>query len=130
MSVSVQSFSESHIDAIINQNDGSQNWRFTGFYGNSDTSRREKSWVLLKSLFSINSLLWVCAGDFNELMHSGEKEGGSMRPVRQMANFCEVINSCQLHDLGYIGLNFTWSRCLGNRGWVRERLDRALVSSD
>ena len=50
----------------------------------------------------------MCIGDFNELMHSGEKEGGSSRPVRQMANFCEVINSCQLHDLGYIGLNFTW----------------------
>nr|POE45091.1 hypothetical protein CFP56_25023 [Quercus suber] len=63
-------------------------------------------------------------------MHSGEKEGGSLRPVRQMANFCEVINSCQLRGLGYISQDFTWSRCLGNRGWVRERLDRALVSED
>ena len=72
----------------------------------------------------------MCIGDFNELMHSGEKEGGSMRPVPQMANFCEVINSCQLCDLGYIGLDFTWSRRLGNRGWVREHLDKALVSSD
>ena len=42
LSVLVQSFLESHINAIINQNDGSQNWRFMGFYGNSDTSRREK----------------------------------------------------------------------------------------
>ncbi|XP_023871998.2 uncharacterized protein LOC111984613 [Quercus suber] len=129
LSVSVQSYSESHIDAIVNQNDGSQKWRFTGFYGNPDTSRREESWVLLKRLSSNNSLPWVCAGDFNELMHSGEKEGGRSRPVQQMANFCEAINSCQLRDLGYIGQDFTWSRRLGNRGWVRERLDRALVSS-
>lgn len=41
----------------------------------------------------------VRTGGFNEIMHSGEKEGGSSRPMRHMANFCEVINSCQLHDL-------------------------------
>lgn len=64
----------------------------------------------------------VRTGGFNEIMHSGEKEGGSSRPMRQMANFCEVINSCQLHDLGYIGQDFTWSWRLRNRGWVRERL--------
>ena len=129
LNVSVQSFSKSHIDTIINQNDGSQSWRFTGFYGNPDTSKREESWLLLKSFSSINTLSWVCIRDFNELMHSREKEGGSSQPMCQMANFCETINSCQLRDLGYIGQDFTWSRCLGNRGWVRERLDRSLVST-
>lgn len=63
LSVSVQSCSDSHIDEIINQGTGSQNWRFTGFYGNPDTSKREESWFLLKSLSSINSLLLVCAGN-------------------------------------------------------------------
>ncbi|XP_075633645.1 uncharacterized protein LOC142606131 [Castanea sativa] len=31
--------------------------------------------------------------------------------------------------MGYIGADFTWSRRLGEQGWVREHLDRALVSS-
>lgn len=47
----------------------------------------------------------------------------------QRANFYEAKNSCQLRDLGYIGQDYTWSRHLGNRGWVRKRLDRALVST-
>ena len=47
-----------------------------------------------------------------------------------MENFCEVINSCNLRDLGYKGQDYTWSRRLGNRGWVRKRLDRALVSTN
>lgn len=70
-----------------------------GFYGNSDTRKREESWLLLKCFSSINNMSRVRTGGFNEIMHSGEKEGGSSRLMRQMANFCEVINSCQLHDL-------------------------------
>ena len=32
--------------------------------------------------------------------------------------------------MGYSGSNFTWSRRLGARGWIRERLDRAFVSTN
>ena len=65
-----------------------------------------------------SNLPWVCMGDFNEIMHAKEKEGGGVRPVRQMRAFCEAINKCQLRDLGYVGSDFTWSRRLGSRGWV------------
>ena len=47
-----------------------------------------------------------------------------------MRCFHETINRCKLRDMGYVGSNYTWSRRLGRRGWVRERLDRALVSAD
>lgn len=127
LKVDVQSYLDSHIDAIIDNGEIGQQWRLTGFYGNSETSKREDSWLLLKRLSTLNSLSWVCLGDFNELMNGGEKEGGNARLVRQMEIFCEVINSCNLRDLGYMGQDFTWSRRLGNKGWVRERLDRALV---
>nr|POE75953.1 hypothetical protein CFP56_23417 [Quercus suber] len=32
--------------------------------------------------------------------------------------------------MGYVGSDYTWSKRLGGLGWVRERLDRALVSTD
>nr|POE88547.1 hypothetical protein CFP56_48643 [Quercus suber] len=63
-------------------------------------------------------------------MYAGEKEGGGARPEGQMRRFREVINKSRLRDIGYIGSDYNWSRRLGSRGWVHERLDRALVSTN
>ncbi|XP_075665201.1 uncharacterized protein LOC142634832 [Castanea sativa] len=103
-------------------------WRFTGFYGHPETNKQMESWRLLEELSSRSSLPWVCMGDFNEIMHEREKDGGNTRPKWQMKNFCAAVNRSNLRDIGYTGSDFTWCRRLGNRGWVRERLDRALVS--
>ena len=80
--VEVQTFSERHIDAIISGGVSDKLWRFTGFYSNSKTSKREESWERLELLARGNSLPWICMGDFNELMHIGEKKGGGHRPTK------------------------------------------------
>ena len=41
--VEVQTFLERHIDAIISGGAGDKQWRFTGFYSNPETSKREES---------------------------------------------------------------------------------------
>ena len=87
LKVDVQSYSD--IDAIVDQGVIGKQWRITGFYGNPETSKRPDSWLLLKRLSTLNSLPWVCLGDFNELMDgrvkggwqcsSDETNGGSVR---------------------------------------------------
>lgn len=86
--------------------------------------------MLLEQLSGKMDLLWVIMGDFNEILHDGEKVGGNQRPTSQMKHFRDVINRCNLRDLGYVRSDFTWCRCLGSRGWIRERLDRAFVSTN
>ncbi|XP_030936513.1 uncharacterized protein LOC115961727 [Quercus lobata] len=93
-------------------------------------NKREESWRLLEELSTRSDLPWICIGDFNEIMHEREKEGGNIRPEWQMKNFREAVNQCNLRDIGYIGPNFTWCRRLGARGWIKERLDRALASTN
>lgn len=66
-------------------------------------------------------------GDFNELLHANEKEGGNDRPEGQMKLFRDTINSCELRDMGYSRSDFTWCLKMSARGWVRERLDTAFV---
>nr|XP_023895642.1 uncharacterized protein LOC112007519 [Quercus suber] len=128
--VDLLSYSPRHIDVVISEKQGMKKWRFTEFYGHPETSKRGESWLLLENLSRQCNLPWVCMGDFNEIMHAKEKIGGGVRPEGQMRYFCETINRCRLKDMGYVGSDYTWSRRLGCRGWVRERLDRALVSTN
>ena len=53
-------------------------------------------------------------GDFNEILHLGEKVGGTLRPEGHMRSFREAVNRCNLRDMGYVGSDFTWSRRLGD----------------
>ena len=73
--IDVQTSSPHHIDALINQN--GVVWRFTGFYGHPETSRRGESWELMRRLHALLSLPWFLIGDFNEILHCDEYWGSS-----------------------------------------------------
>ena len=112
-------------------NKGKENaWRFTGIYGAPETHLRMETWNLIRELKIQFSLPWLCGGDFNELLKSHEKHGGRLRPYGQMEKFREVLDECNLLDLGYVGNKFTWSKNLPNGGMVWERLDRAVSTTD
>ena len=79
MKVDVQTYSPLHIDVIITDKQSNKQWRFTGFYNHLKTNKREESWRLLEELSKRSDLPWICMGDFNEIMHGREKEGGNIR---------------------------------------------------
>ena len=74
--VGVKSFSKYHIDSVIKEEDGSE-WRFTGVYGESKSDMKDRTWEMLRTLKGLFNLPWLCSGDFNEILFSCEKEGGS-----------------------------------------------------
>ena len=86
--VSLKSFSKSHIDVLI-QNDslGEVEWRFTGFYGDPLRARRKRSWDLLKYMRREFNNPWICAGDFNEVLHATGQLGGNEREEWKMEGF-------------------------------------------
>ena len=53
---------------------------------------RDEFWALLRRIRDKSSLPWLSIGDFNEIVSESEKEGGSLRPRRQMKNFLDSIN--------------------------------------
>lgn len=59
-----------------------------------------------------------------------KRRGGAPRPKWQMARFNEAINFCGLKEVGFLGPIFTWLCQKRDGTQIRERLDKALASSD
>jgi hypothetical protein len=56
--------------------------------------------------------------------------GPNEREMSQINLFREVVDACQLGDLSYIGLDWTFERRLPSGKYCRVHLDRALASGD
>ena len=106
--VKFRSCSNSHIDVEVHGSSASTPWRATSFYGHPDAGKHFISWQLLELLKHQYSMPWVMFGDFNEITHSDEKIGWLDRDAKQMEEFRECLNRCELIDLGFTRQNYTW----------------------
>jgi len=127
--VKLNSYDKLHIDEVIlDQNTGVEQWRFTGFYGESRREQRHRSWELLHFLSQQSSTPWICPGDFNEILEAQEQFGGVTRPESQMEGFRNAVNACGFSDLGFIGLPYTWDNRQQGADNIKVRLDRAFAT--
>jgi hypothetical protein len=69
-------------------------------------------------------------GDFNEVLWQHEHFSETPRADRQMMDFRGVLSHCDLHDLGFSGLPWTYNNNQAGRRNVRVRLDRGVANSD
>jgi endonuclease/exonuclease/phosphatase family metal-dependent hydrolase len=123
----VKSFSKSHINVLI-QNDavGDLQWRFTGFYGDPVRSKRNRCWELLEYMRKEYNNPWLCAGDFNEILHASKQSGGVERQEWKMEGFRDMIEAYRFEYLGFFGLPYTWDNKQQGARNIKVRLDRGL----
>lgn len=69
---------------------------------------------------------WLCAGDFNDILHAIEQFSGNQREELMMDGFRSVVDDCGLCDLGYTGLPFTWDNRQSDTNNVKVCLDKAV----
>jgi len=126
--MSIQNFSRGHISVVVHSGSAGKEWKFTGFYGNSNVAKRPDSWALLRHLSRLTPEPWLCIGDFNEITTATEKSSSTIRPPNQMQAFKQALEDSHLADLGFSSPKFTW--CNGRSGstYNRERLDRAVAN--
>ncbi|KAL9460747.1 hypothetical protein AB3S75_003870 [Citrus x aurantiifolia] len=125
--VSISSFSNHHIDAEVDNEDGNH-MRCTGVYGHPEKSQKKYTWTLLRRLAGLSLSPWLCFGDFNEILNLDEKKGGIEREADMISEFRKVIQECDLKDLGCSWYPFTWSNRRYGPHFIEERLDRFLGS--
>ena len=124
----VDTYSSNHIDVVINKGK-EEEWRFTDFYGESDTNNHHISWATLRRLNSKFSLPWLCAGDFNEINRAHEKLGGGI----DQAGKWRSLGMCWM-SVGFKIWDLVATSSLGTMGMERgiqwERLDRVVSTVD
>ncbi|CDP19525.1 unnamed protein product [Coffea canephora] len=73
LDISLNRFASNFIDAKVHM--PNYTWRFTGFYGHPDASKRKYSWDSLRQLSTQSRLPWLCIGDYNEVLSQTEFQG-------------------------------------------------------
>ena len=126
----IQNYRRRHIQAIVKNPVGDRLWKFTGFYGHPDASKRGEAWNLLKHLKDYSPHPWMCAGDFNEILEGSKKFGGCRRARGLMEAFKETLAACELSDLGAFGPFYTWHNGREGDSFTQERLDRVVATPD
>lgn len=105
----LQSFSKNHIDMKVVDGDEDP-WRLTCIYGEGNRALRHRTWQLMSLLCAHSDLPWVCIGDYNEVLRREEHFGVGVRDDAQMNAFRQVVDVCNLADLGYVGLDWTFEK--------------------
>jgi hypothetical protein len=128
INVDLLSFSKNHIDVHISGGPYDRMWRGTFVYGEPKTSDHHHMWTKLRKMRDRSDRPWLMLGDFNEAMWQEEHFSHSPRSERLMIDFREVLSHCDLHDVGFIGVPWTFdNKQKGDRN-VKVGLDRAVAS--
>ncbi|XP_075103684.1 uncharacterized protein LOC142178250 [Nicotiana tabacum] len=69
---------------------------------------------------------WLVGGDFNMIWDEEEKFGGLPVSLIEVDDFRHCINTCNLTDLGFKGIIFTWWNGRSEEDYIFKRLDRCL----
>jgi hypothetical protein len=51
---------------------------------------------------------WLLIGDFNEVMWPFEHFSARRRPEKQMMDFRDTLTYCDVHDIGFSGMPWTY----------------------
>jgi hypothetical protein len=99
-----------HIDTLIW--DGGKSRSVEGYLciWEPRVQERDKMWELLRRIKSCQYAPWLMIGDFNKAMWSFEHVSNHRRPKKQMVDFREVLSYCDLHDIGFSGLPWTFDK--------------------
>ncbi|KAL4311947.1 hypothetical protein GQ457_01G028250 [Hibiscus cannabinus] len=95
----------------------------TFVYASPTVRLRNLLWDQLEALSHGKDYLWLLGGDFNAILNSSERMGGSDKMDGVCRRFGEFLLQAQLMDLGFQGPSFTWKR-----GLLHQRLDKCLAN--
>jgi hypothetical protein len=98
-------------------------------YGEPKTQNRHVMWELLKRIKTASKAPWMLIGNFNEAMSSFEHFSVRRRPKKHMAKFREILSHCEVQDIGFSGMPWTYDNKQSGDRNVKVRLDGVVAST-
>lgn len=83
---------------VINMNTNAI-FRYSFVYGNPVSQQRKRFWVILRNLHQNNHKPWICAGDFNDLLHSSDKSEGKEYRMSLIQPFQDFLFDKNMEEL-------------------------------
>lgn len=118
-----------YIDALVKTHANAKQWRVTFVYRDPREENCYLMWNKLKALKQNNDRPWLVIGDFNEALWDFEHLSDTPRLESQMVAFKETLETCELVDLGFSGVPFTYDNNWAGTANVRLWLDRAKATN-
>ena len=92
----------------------------TFIYGRNHEEQRGPLWEDIQNLSNSLEDPWVILGDFNAVLHQGDRIGGVEVTDGETKDFTECTQQCNLHEFQYEGAFFSWTNKT-----VWSKIDRA-----
>ncbi|KAG5553067.1 hypothetical protein RHGRI_011057 [Rhododendron griersonianum] len=126
--IDIEASTKNIVHTVISEKAFSHVWAASFIYGSPSREGRDQVWEEIKCIGCSESLPWLCIGDFNEVLSTSDKVGGSIPNPRRLSSFHEMLTTCGLVDLGFKGPRFTWRNNRLGRDLIMERLDMAFAN--
>lgn len=108
---------------------GSYGFFVSCVYGDPSENRKQYLWERLSRIGTNRRDNWCMFGDFNDILHNGDKIGGSDRSDSVYGHFNDMIQTCEMVELPSTGNSFTWA---GKKYdlWIQSKLDRCFANKE
>ncbi|XP_056694797.1 uncharacterized protein [Spinacia oleracea] len=113
-----------HCEIVVKN--GSSFW-CSFIYGHNSQKERVALWKDLGDIAARLNGPWILMGDFNCVLHAGERVGSAVR-LGEIQDFQNCISKCQVEDAKSSGNFYTWNNKQQGDKRVFSKLDRVLIN--
>jgi len=108
----------------VTQVNAMKRFYLTFIYGANQEGQRRLLWEALTAIANDMEEAWYILGDFNSVLHPGDRLGGTDIQAVEIKPFEECINTCEIQELRSVGPYFTWTN---KTIWTR--IDRVFINA-
>ncbi|XP_021858845.2 uncharacterized protein [Spinacia oleracea] len=113
-----------HCDITLKN--GSKFW-CSFIYGHNSQTKRLALWKDLCDIADTLTGPWILMGDFNCVLHTGERVGSAVR-LSEIQDFQNCVSKCSIEDAKSSGNFYTWNNKQQGDNRVFSKLDRVLIN--